>query len=133
MVARGLLDGLDNYYPDFGHWFINTCIPGIVLGDDTMLVARDGSTMVGIALSKKTPQEAKLRCVRVRPEYQSRGVGIHLVEKTLRLLNVGKPHCTVAEEMIHLYSRSFVNHFGFELNHVAKGAYRPGKLEYIFN
>lgn len=133
MVARGMLDGLENYYPEFGHWYVNTCIPGIVLGSDTMMVARDGSAIVGIALGKKTPQETKLRCVRVRPDYQSKGVGIHLIEKMLRQLGSDRPHCTVAEEMMHQFSRAFVNHFGFDLTRVDKGLYRPGKLEYVFN
>ena len=133
MVARGMLDGLENYYPDFGHWFVNTCIPGIVVGNDTMLVARDGPHLIGVALGKKTPQETKLRCVRVMSSYQNKGVGLHLVERMLRLLDCDKPHCTVAEEMLHQYSRAFINHFGFHLGHVAKGLYRPGKLEYEFN
>jgi GNAT superfamily N-acetyltransferase len=133
MVARGMLDGLENYYPDFGHWYVNTCIPGIVLGSDTMLVARDGAKIVGIALGKKTPEETKLRCVRVLPQYQSKGVGLHLIEKMLRELDADKPHCTVAEEMMHQFSRAFVNYFDFKLSRVDKGVYRPGKLEYIFN
>ncbi len=133
MVARGMLQGLKNYYPDFGHWYVNVCLPGIVLGDDTMLVARDGPAIIGVALGKKTPQETKLRCVRVRPDYQSKGVGIHLIEKMLRELDSDKPHCTVAEEMLHQYSRAFVNRFGFRLNRVEKGLYRPAKLEYVFN
>lgn len=133
MVARGLLDHLENYYPEFSHWYVNTCVPGIVLGSDTMLVARDGSAIIGVALGKKTLQETKLRCVRVHPAYQSKGLGLRLVERMLRQLDCAKPHCTVAEEMFHLYSRAFVNYFDFDLSQVDKGRYRPGKLEYIFN
>lgn len=133
MVARGLLDGLDNYYPDFGHWYVNVCVPGVVLGNDRLLMAREGHRLVGLALAKKTDGETKLRCVRVLPEYQHKGVGLHLIERMLKELDCDKPHCTVAEEMLHLYSRAFVNYFQFELGQVAKGLYRPGKLEYIFN
>lgn len=133
MVARGMLDGLENYYPDFSHWYVNVCIPGIVLGTDTMLVARDGAQIVGLALGKKTVHETKLRCVRVRSDYQSKGVGIHLIEKMLGELSSERPHCTVAEEMMHQFSRAFVNRFGFDLTRVEKGLYRPGKLEYVFN
>jgi GNAT superfamily N-acetyltransferase len=133
MIARGVMDGLENYYPDFGHWYVNKCIPGIVLGKDTLLVARDKHQIVGVALGKRTVKETKLRCVRVLPSYQSRGVGIHLIERMLRQLDCDKPHCTVAEEMLHQYSRAFVNHFDFNLSSVDKGRYRSGKLEYVFN
>jgi hypothetical protein len=51
----------------------------------------------------------------------------------LRELNDDKPHCTVSEEMLHLYSRAFINHYRFDLGRVDKGAYRPNKLEYVFN
>jgi len=133
MVARSLLDSLDSFYPDFGHWYVNTCLPGILLGSDTLLVARDGPAIIGVALGKKTLQETKLRCVRVHPAYRSKGVGVRLIEKMLRELDCDKPHCTVAEEMLHLFSRAFVNHFSFNLNRVDKGLYRPAKLEYAFN
>lgn len=133
MVVRGVLDGLENYYPEFGHWYVNKCLPGILLGSDTLLVARDKGQIVGVALGKRNRHETKLRCVRVLPEYQARGVGIHLIDKMLRLLDSDRPHCTVAEEMLHQFSRAFVNHFDFKLNRVDKGAYRPGKLEYVFN
>lgn len=133
MVVRGVLDGLDSYYPEFGHWYVNKCLPGIVLGKDVLLVARDKEQIVGVALGKRSTKETKLRCVRVLPAYQSRGVGIHLIDKMLHLLGSDRPHCTVAEEMLHQFSRPFVNHFDFQLSRVDKGSYRPGKLEYVFN
>ena len=54
-------------------------------------------------------------------------------QSSIELLEDEKPVVTVAEEMIHLYSRSFVNRYGFELTDVNKGLYRPKKLEYCFN
>lgn len=48
-------------------------------------------------------------------------------------LDDDKPHCTVSEELMHLYSRAFINQYRFDLGRVDKGAYRSGKLEYIFN
>jgi GNAT superfamily N-acetyltransferase len=131
-LAGSLLTGLENFYPDFGHWYTNTCMPGVLVGDDLLIVARDRHQVVGVALGK-TGAETKLRCVRVLPDYQHRSVGIHLIERALRELNCDKPHCTVAEEMLHQFSRPFVNHFGFSLSEVTKGRYRPGKLEYAFN
>lgn len=133
MVARSVLEGMENYYPEFGHWYVNKVIPGIVMGRDTLLVARDKHQIVGVAIGKRSRHETKLRCVRVLPSYQSRGMGIHLIERMLRQLGSERPHCTVAEEMLHQFSRPFVNYFNFQLNRVERGLYRFGKLEYVFN
>ncbi len=130
--AGELLGGLQALYPDFGHWYTNQVMPGVLVGSDALLVAREGQRVVGVALGKKG-KETKLRCVRVLPEYQSTGLGIKLIDRMLDVLECDKPHCTVAEEMLHLYSRPFVNRYGFSLDHVAKGMYRSGKLEYVFN
>jgi GNAT superfamily N-acetyltransferase len=133
VMAWQMLLGLEALYPEFGHWYTNRCLPGILVGDDTLLVAKDGHQIIGVAIGKRSAAETKLRCVRVLPEYQGRGIGIRLVEKTLRALDCAQPLCTVSEEMVHEFSRPFVNLFDFQLSAVEKGLYRPGKLEYIFN
>jgi len=132
-MALPLLRSLDAYYPDFQDWYINTVAPGVVTGTDMLLVAREGERLVGVALGKRTRTETKLRCVRVLPEFQNTGLGLRLIDRALQELECEKPHCTVAEEMLHLYSRVFVNRYGFSLDAVEKGVYRPGKLEYRFN
>ncbi len=133
ILTKGLLDSLETYYPEFGYWYVNKCMPGIITGTDSLIVAREHGQIVGVALGKKSPEETKLRCIRVIPSYQNKGVGLHLIEKMLRDLNHDKPHCTVAEEMLHQFSRPFINLFKFDLNRVEKGLYRPQALEYVFN
>lgn len=132
-MALPMLRSLDNLYPDFGHWYINKVIPGVVLGTDKLLMAKEDGRLVGVALGKKTDSETKLRCVRVLPEYQNTGLGVRLIDQMLENLECEQPHCTVAEELFHTYSRLFVRRYGFRLNDVMKGAYRPQKLEYSFN
>lgn len=84
-------------------------------------------------MGKRAATERKLRCVRVLPEVQNRGVGLRLIERMFDELETETPHCTVAEEMLGQYSRAFVNRYGFQLSCVDKGRYRPAKLEYAFN
>ena len=60
-------------------------------------------------------------------------LGITLMDRMLETLECTKPLATVSEEMLHQYSRIFVKRYGFSLDDVAKGAYRPRKLEYYFN
>jgi hypothetical protein len=128
-----LLRSLENYYPGFEYWYVNQAMPGIITGKDVMIVARENKKIVGVALGKNTLNEKKLRCVRVIPELQQKGIGIHLIEKTLKAINTDKPGCTVSEEMFHEFSRPLINMFDFSLDKVEKNLYRKGKLEYIFN
>lgn len=133
MLALPLLRTLNQYYPRFDHWYINKVVPGVVLGSDALVVAKDGEHIVGVALGKATRSETKLRCVRVLPAYQQRGTGIRLIDKMIEVLEHEKPHCTVSEELLHTYSRAFVNRYGFEISEVKKGIFRPRVLEYYFN
>jgi GNAT superfamily N-acetyltransferase len=131
--AFSTLNGLENYYPGFRFWYINKVMPGVVEGRDILLTAREHGRIVGVALGKKRTDETKLRCVRVAPDYQGKGVGIHLMEKAIRLLDHDKPMCSVPEELIHDLSRPFVNLFRWNVTRVEKGLYRSGRLEYVFN
>lgn len=124
---------LDRFYPDVSYWYVNQVVPSLMTGNDKLLIARDGGHIAGVALGKFTPEETKLRCVRVHPDYQNNGLGIRLIDEMLDLLEDDAPKVTVSEEMIHHYSRIFVNRYNFKLNHVSKGQYRPAKLEYLFN
>lgn len=133
LQALRVLQGLDSLYPGFNDWYVNKVVPGVVLGNDQLLIAQDAGRIVGLALGKRSADETKLRCVRVLPAYEGQGLGIKLIDRMLDVLECDKPHCTVAEEMLHSYSRAFVTRYGFELNAVDKGRYRPGKLEYSFN
>jgi GNAT superfamily N-acetyltransferase len=124
---------LDRFYPDVSYWYVNQVVPGLMTGNDKLLIARDGEHIAGVALGKLTLDETKLRCVRVHPDYQNNGLGIRLIDEMLDLLEDDTPKVTVSEELIHHYSRIFINRYNFKLNHVSKGQYRSGKLEYLFN
>jgi GNAT superfamily N-acetyltransferase len=131
--ALPLMRSLDDLYRGFEYWYVNTVVPGVVLGRDQLLLAKDQGRIVGVALGKRSDVETKLRCVRVLPEYEHKGLGIRLIDRMIDVLECEKPHCTVAEEMLHAYSRAFVQRYGFALTAVDKGRYRRGRLEYAFN
>lgn len=131
--ALPFIQSLNRYYPDIEYWYVNKVVPGLIVGNDKLLVAHDNGNIAGIALGKASDDEAKLRCVRVHPDYQNGGLGIRLIDEMLDLIGERMPGVTVAEEMINLYSRAFVKRYGFNLSDVTKGRYRQGKLEYGFN
>ncbi len=124
--------GIDAYYPDFNDWFWNKVVPSTVTGDSEIILAEEHDQIIGVAMVKRG-DDPKIRCLRVHSDYTGRGVGIHLIDKSLHLLDHDKPMVTVPEEKIHELSRIMVNRFAFDLRHVDRGLYRPGKLEYQFN
>lgn len=127
------IQSLNQYYPDIEYWYVNKVVPGLIVGNDKLLIARDNNRIAGIALGKMNEDESKLRCIRVHPDHQNGGLGIRLIDGMLDLIEARKPGVTVSEEMFHLYSRPFIKRYGFELSDVTKGRYRRGKLEYGFN
>lgn len=131
MLALPFIASIDTFYPNIQDWFVNTVVPGICLNNDNLLLAKENNKIIGIALSK-SGLENKLRCIRVSKDYENSGLGIKLIDKSLDLIGP-KPLVTVSEELLHSYSRIFVNRYGFNLTNVYKGKYRKNKLEYFFN
>ena len=132
-MALNMLQGLNQYYPDFSFWFVNRVMPGVMTGNDILIVAKEHDQIIGVSIGKKHADEKKLRCVRIAPSHQKRNVWKPIIDATLRELDCDKPVCTVAQEMIDLYSRIFINHYGFNLTGVDRGTYRRGINEYCFN
>ena len=116
------LRSLDQYYPGIEDWYVNTVATGLIDSETKVLVARDRGLITGMAIGKKG-EETKLRCVRVLPEYANTGLGIKLMDRMFEQLECSKPHATVSEELLHSYSRIFVNRYGFKLDEVKKGLY----------
>lgn len=130
--AHALTVGIDAYYPEFNHWFWNKVVPSVITSDSNIILAEQHDQIVGVSIVK-AGGEPKIRCLRVRQDYAGRGVGVHLIDRSLRLLDHDKPIVTVPEEKMHDLSRILINRFSFDLLKVDKGLYRPGKLEYQFN
>lgn len=133
MTVFPFLKDLDRYYPDIGDWYVNKVIPGIVQGRDGLIIAKENEIPIGVALYKSRMDEKKLRCIRVLPSHKNRGIGLHLIDRSLKEMRCDRPVISVAEELIHDYSRILINRYGFNISHVYRGIYRPSKLEYEFN
>lgn len=123
---------ISNFYPNFNDWYFDKVIPGVILGQDKVIIAEQKNRLVGVSIIKDGP-EKKLRALRISDEFQGKGYGLYLIDESLKQLNFDKPTVTVAEEMLHNYSRLFIERYDFSLDRVHKGIYRKGKLEYSFN
>lgn len=127
-----LTASIDVYYPEFKNWFWNKVVPSVITKDSSIIIAEEHGQLIG-AIITKNGEDPKLRCLRVRSDYANRGIGIHLIDRALKVVNNDKPIITVPEERINDLSRILVNRFDFDLCKVEKGLYRQGKLEYQFN
>lgn len=134
-LIRGyhIIRDLTESYPEFDNWYMNKIIPDVQTGTGLLLLAEEHDQIIGIGIGKKTATETKLRCLRVIPSYQHRGIGQQLIDRMLKKLDCDKPLVTVAHDMIHNYARPFVNYYHFDLTEVQKGTYIKDKLEYVFN
>lgn len=128
------LKNIENIYPDVEHWYINKVIPRVMLEKDIVLVIYSPENEVaGFAIAKNNKEEKKLCCLIIMPDYQGRGYAIKLIKKIQKELNEEKLHCSVSEDLLHVYSKIFINHFKWTIDEVQESKYKKGKLEYFFN
>ena len=131
-VAFASIEKLGESYPNFYDWYWNKVTPGVICGNDQIIMAYKKDELVGISIIKDSG-EKKLRALRIKEKFQSKGFGLYLIDESLKRLNIDKPLCSVSEKMINDYSRIFINRYKFDISHVYKGLYKKGELEYEFN
>ena len=105
------------------------CNEVIIATDDDREGKAIGQSLIDILKLK----DKKLCTVRVLKEYEKKTYGIKIIEDSLKILNCDKPNCTVSEDLLHSFSRPFINLFKFDITKVWNGIYQKGKLEYEFN
>jgi len=131
-MAFETLNPISKLYPGFSDWYWDKVAPGIILGNDKIIIAEQRNELVGISIIKNGP-EKKIRALRINEKFQKKGLGLHLLDYSLKELGTDKPVVSVAEEMLNDFARIFINRYDFDMTHVYKGLYRPQKLEYEFN
>jgi hypothetical protein len=126
------VDILHDCYPEFDLWMAKKVVPGISLGDRSMLVEYRRGQLAGFAIIKDDGVEKKLCCLRVLNEFKNTGLGLRLFGRAFDELNTDKPLLSVAEERLQSFQKIF-DYYGFELSKEYVGRYRVGRVEYSFN
>lgn len=126
------LTQLSTLYPAFSKWYGDKVVPGLLVGERTVLLRFVGRQLGGIAIVKNTISEKKLCCLRVLPDFEGSGLGIKLFQDAFEVLCTDKPLLSVAEEQMSRFSKIF-SHFGFEIEGEYKELYRKSRTEYSFN
>lgn len=124
------LESAKKYYPDFRSWYYKKVIPDILNNQRDFILEYRQDKIVGLSLVKY--EERKLCTLKVFDEYQNKGYGLKLFEKSFEALDTDKPFLTVSEEKYVEFEKIF-KYFNFELTSVKNGLYRNDKIEYFFN
>lgn len=119
-------------YPGFDEWLLGKAIPGIYAGERSAVVELRDSVVAGLLIVKHSDTEKKLCTLRVRPDFESRGLGVRLFETAFDLLGTDRPLLSVSEKSISKFSRLFT-HFGFSKEAVYGGRYLPHVDEFSYN
>jgi GNAT superfamily N-acetyltransferase len=119
-------------YPQFDAWLHCKVIPGIFAGERTIVAETRDRVAVALLIVKHTASEKKLCTLRVRPHYESKGLGVRLFEEAFDLLNTRHPLLSVSEKAMPKFSRVF-EYFGFALEGAYKGLYLPKVNELSYN
>lgn len=124
------LSSAEQFYPYFKNWYFEKVVPDILNNKRDLLFENRNDRVVGLSLVKY--EEKKLCTLKVFEEYQNKGFGLQLFEKSFEALDTSKPFLTVSEEKYLEFQKIF-KYYGFELTSVKEGLYRDTKLEYFFN
>ncbi len=119
-------------YPRFDEWFASKVIPGIYAGERTLLVEVRDSAAVGLLILKHTDDEKKLCTLRIRPHYESKGLGVRMFQTAFELLETERPLLSISKPSISKFERLF-NYFGFEQEAMYQGRYMPNVYELAYN
>lgn len=119
-------------YPGFDQWFATKVLPGIYSGERTLLIEKRGSLAVAFLILKHTSTEKKLCTLRVRPNYESKGLGVRLFQSAFQLLETERPLLSVSESAAPKFLRIF-KYFGFAQEAVYEGRYIPRVAELAYN
>jgi len=119
-------------YPGFDSWLQKKVLPGITSGERTVVLEMREGRLIGLLILKHTKFERKLCTLRVRPEFECRGLGVRLFESAFEILGTAQPLLSVSDFSLPKFSRLF-DHFGFACEGSYRKLYTPRSTEFAFN
>jgi hypothetical protein len=132
MEALTFLLPLSDDYPGIDQWYLTKVVPGLRQETRHLLRIERNGKLVGLGIAKNEPDERKICTVRVAPDWASRGIGVRIFDGLLKWLDDDRPHLTVSERKLPLFSRLF-DYYGFNLSSSKRGVYLPTACEFGYN
>jgi len=123
---------LEQSYPKFKEWYTTKVVDGIMNGSRSFIIELRDGKIAGVAILKDDVSEKKVCTISVDKEFQAKGLGFRLFEKSMRLLDTDKPLASVSENRLPEFEKIF-QHFNYECSAEYRGLYIPRKSEFSFN
>ncbi|ADL54930.1 hypothetical protein [Gallionella capsiferriformans] len=123
---------LEKSYPNFQYWFESQVVRGILGGSRSFVIELRDGKMAGVAILKDTPEEKKICTISVCDEFKSKGMGVRLFEKSMRLLDTDKPLASVSESRLPEFEKIF-EYLDYDYSAEYHGLYLPQRKEFSFN
>lgn len=134
LQLRLILSDLEYEYPFFTKW-LEKVFNEMVSSNKRKIIVCSGENLFdiwGLSIIKNSDEEKKICTLRVIPNYQRRGIGTILLQKSIEMLGDSKPLLTVSERYIDVF-KPFLRKNGFILKNKVKSLYQKGSFEYFFN
>lgn len=119
-------------YPNFNSWLNFRFRRNISSGERNIILATDGSNVLGLSLLKKSKVESKICTFYVPKEYRGMNIGKDLMSKSLSILDNQSSFITVADER-HKELKPLLDSSGFKLIKSIDALYREDSTEHFYS
>lgn len=119
-------------YPNFENWLYGKVLPGIETGERSILIETRSNEVAAFMILKHDSYEKKLCTLRVRPAYESRGMGVRLFDRAFEILKTERPLLSVSENSFSKFEPLF-KHFGFSHEATYQDRYIRNLCEHSYN
>lgn len=125
------LSDISALYPNFNNWLQYKFYQPSYENQRKIIIAHNGTALLGVALLKKSYDENKICTLYTSPFYQGRGIGSQLVDLSLQYFDSSDVLITVAQEK-RIELAPILKSKGFVCTASIKGMYRPETMEHFF-
>lgn len=130
-----VLEPVSHLYPNFRAWLNFRFMRGFSNGERKVLLAHDGSRVLGVSLLKLTDEEKKICTLFVsetaRSAHNDMKIGTSLMLRSLALLDSDNVLITVCSEK-HQDLKPLLHNCSFEQMKEVKNLYRDDSSEYFY-
>ena len=122
---------LSKYYPNYKNWFYDKQIKESLMQKRDILFMKDKQNIIACLSLKKEP-EKKICTIYVAKEYQKRGIGTTLLEKSFFLLQTNKPIFSCNQNVLPAFQKIILK-YHWKLEEVIKNYNGKKDNEYCYN
>jgi len=128
-----MTEHLNSTYPGYHEWFFNKQVKGCYTKTRNILFVKNGDgEIVAVSCLKKEAEEKKICTLFVDPKYRMHGLGIILLEESMKYLETTKPLATFSEDKLPMLSK-IIEEYDWQLTEIADGIYNKGVRELCYN